>query len=88
MIKVVSKHCQGQKVTPKCNHLNNGNIFLLFKALLVYDDVIENEEAKDEVNSILSDTNWELPVEELRPVRNQFCELVGVQPPVLLKKPL
>ena len=60
----------------------------LFEALLMYDNVIESEEKKDEINNILSDTNWELPVEELRPVRNQFCELVGVQPPVLLKKPL
>ena len=48
----------------------------------------DSEEKKDEINNILSDTNWELPVEELRPVRNQFCELVGVQPPVLLKKAL
>ena len=59
----------------------------LFEALLVYDNVISDDEKKDEINNILSDTNWELPVEELRPKRNQFCELVGVPPPVLLKKP-
>ena len=59
----------------------------LFETLLVY-DVIEDEEIKDQVDGILSDTNWDLPVEELRPIRNRFCDLVGVQAPALIKKPL
>ena len=60
----------------------------LFETLLMYDNVIEDEDVKDQVNGILSDTNWDLPVEELRPIRNQFCDLVGVQAPALIKKPL
>ena len=59
----------------------------LFETLLVY-DVIEDEEIKDQVDGILSDTNWDLPVEELRPIRNRFCDLVGVQVLALTKKPL
>merc|ERR1711902_273880 len=43
----------------------------LFETLLMYDNVIEDEDVKDQVNGILSDTNWDLPVEELRPIRNQ-----------------
>lgn len=60
----------------------------LFETLLMYDTVITDDEKRDEINNILSDTNWDLPVEELRPIRNKFCELVGVQPPALIKKPL
>ena len=60
----------------------------LFESLLLYDNVIEDEDIKDQVNGILSDTNWDLPVEELRPIRNRFCDLVGVQAPALIKKPL
>ena len=41
-----------------------------------------------QVNTILSDTNWDLNVEDLRPIRNRFCELVGVQPPAIIKKPV
>ena len=60
----------------------------MFETLLVYDSVITDETKKDEINNILSDTNWDLSVEELRPIRNQLCELAGVQPPALIKKPL
>lgn len=60
----------------------------LFESLLMYDGVIPDEEKKEEINNILSDTNWDLPVEQLRPIRNRFCELAGVQPPALIKKPL
>lgn len=60
----------------------------LFESLLMYDNVITDEEKKEEINNILSDTNWDLPVEQLRPIRNRFCELAGVQPPALIKKPL
>ena len=60
----------------------------LFETLIMYDEVIEDEENKEEVNAILSDTNWDKSVEEIRPIRNRLCELCGVQPPALIKKPL
>jgi hypothetical protein len=41
-----------------------------------------------QVNTILSDTNWDSNVDELRPIRNRLCELVGVQPPAVIKKPV
>ncbi|XP_028674483.2 tubulin-specific chaperone D [Erpetoichthys calabaricus] len=54
----------------------------LYETLLMYDDVIEPE-VIDEVMTILSDTNWEAELPEVREQRNQLCELLGVQKPVL-----
>ena len=60
----------------------------LFETLIMYDEVIEDEDNKEEVNAILSDTNWDKSVEEIRPIRNRLCELCGVQAPALIKKQL
>jgi hypothetical protein len=60
----------------------------IFETLLIFDDIIQDEETTEQVNGILSDTNWDSQLEEIRPIRNRFCELVGVQPPALIKKPL
>ena len=35
---------------------------------------------------LLSDTRWDQPVEELRPVRNRICELAGVPAPAMASK--
>ncbi|XP_050312705.1 tubulin-specific chaperone D [Anthonomus grandis grandis] len=40
----------------------------------------------DEIMQILSDTNWECAVEEVRPVRNKLCQLMGVRVPTQVKK--
>ena len=51
------------------------------------DKDIVPEENLEEVNSVLSDTNWDAPnVEELRPVRNRLCELMGIPAPAVVKK--
>ncbi|KAJ8938560.1 hypothetical protein NQ314_011450 [Rhamnusium bicolor] len=59
----------------------------LYESLLVNGD---NSNIKsdnlDEVMHILSSTNWEDPVEVIRPVRNQLCQLMGIRVPVLGKK--
>ena len=71
----------------------------LFEALLTYSNIIspqdgfndedEIEERIDTINSILSDTTWDTtPVEQLRPLRNKLCDLLGVPAPALVKKPL
>ena len=60
-----------------------------FEAILTYSDrEIVPEENLDEVNTILSDTNWDLTVEELRPIRNNMCNLIGIPPPAIIKKPV
>ncbi len=59
----------------------------LFEALLTYSDKeIVPEGNLDEINSILSDTNWDGQIEELRPVRNKLCDLMGVPAPTVVKK--
>lgn len=35
---------------------------------------------------IISDTNWERPVDEVREIRNGLCQLMGVRIPTLVKK--
>ncbi len=60
----------------------------LFEALLTYSDrEIVPEESADEVNTLLGETKWEqMGVEELRPVRNRLCELMGVPAPAVIRK--
>jgi len=59
----------------------------LFEALLTYSDKeIVPEENKAEIDKILADTNWDESVENLRPVRNNLCELMKVPAPAIIKK--
>ena len=73
----------------------------LFEALLTYPNILspngncddatvtedEIEEKLDAINSILSDTTWDTtPVEDLRPLRNKLCDMMGVPAPALVKK--
>lgn len=59
----------------------------LFEALLTYSDKeIIPEENLDEVNTILSDTDWDQSLETLRPIRNNLCELMNVPAPTIIKK--
>ncbi|XP_050391441.1 tubulin-specific chaperone D [Patella vulgata] len=54
----------------------------LYEALLMYDDVI-SDEIIEEVQTTLCDTDWDLPVDQLRPIRNNLCDLMGVNIPVI-----
>ena len=61
-----------------------GHLFLLQCPSLDEDD-----EKLEKVNSILSDTAWDVSsVETLRPIRNSLCELLGIPPPAVVKKPV
>ena len=40
----------------------------------------------DAVMEILTESQWDDSVDNLRPIRNKFCELVGVPAPAVLKK--
>ena len=73
----------------------------LFEGLLTYPNILsqkasgevlreeEIEEKLETINEILSDTTWDTtPVEQLRPLRNQLCDLLGVPAPALVKKPV
>ncbi|KAL5018126.1 hypothetical protein ScPMuIL_003848 [Solemya velum] len=56
----------------------------LYETLVTYDDLCP-EETLEEVMTILSETSWDDPVEEVRPIRNKICDLMNVKRPVQTK---
>nr|XP_023027464.1 tubulin-specific chaperone D [Leptinotarsa decemlineata] len=59
----------------------------LYESLLVNGESSNiSSENIDDVMNLLSGTDWEKPVEDVRPVRNQLCNLMGVKVPVTVKK--
>ncbi|CAH1996514.1 unnamed protein product [Acanthoscelides obtectus] len=59
----------------------------LYESLLVNGDSSNIDPEKlDQAMNVLSSTNWEEPVEQIRPIRNQLCQLMGVKVPTPVKK--
>jgi len=58
----------------------------LYTALITYDDVTKDDDDDDEVLTILSETEWDSNVEELRDIRNRLCSLLKVPVPKLKRK--
>ncbi|EDW03869.1 tubulin-specific chaperone D [Drosophila grimshawi] len=55
----------------------------LYEALALHGDVTDiPEENIDDILALLSETDWTLPLVEIRPVRNKLCHLMGIKPPV------
>ncbi|PFX29522.1 tubulin-specific chaperone D-like isoform X1 [Stylophora pistillata] len=54
----------------------------LYSAVLTYDDIIPAENF-DEVLAILTETSWDVKIEELRVIRNRLCDIIGIPHPVL-----
>ncbi|EDX03409.1 tubulin-specific chaperone D [Drosophila simulans] len=55
----------------------------LYEALALHGDVTEvPEENMDEILTLLSETDWTQPLVEVRPLRNQLCQLMNIKPPV------
>lgn len=51
--------------------------------MLIYGDTTDvPEDNLDEISNILMDTDWAQPLNEVRPIRNQLCDLLGVKAPV------
>ncbi|KAI5644466.1 hypothetical protein NE865_03573 [Phthorimaea operculella] len=60
----------------------------LYEALTLYgDECSVPQQRLDQVMSILADTDWERDVSELRPIRNELCDLMDIKRPVLKQKP-
>ncbi|XP_041720119.2 tubulin-specific chaperone D [Coregonus clupeaformis] len=57
----------------------------VYEMLLTYDDVIDPD-VMDDVMTSLSDTNWEENIATVRTHRNQLCDWLGVQKPLLVSK--
>ncbi|KAH8412266.1 hypothetical protein KR009_000944 [Drosophila setifemur] len=55
----------------------------LYEALALHGDVTEvPEDNMDEILTLLSETDWTMPLVEVRPLRNHLCLLMGIKPPV------
>ncbi|KAM3967151.1 tubulin folding cofactor D [Aphomia sociella] len=60
----------------------------LYEALTLYgDDCGLPSENIDQVMTILADTDWEKDVADLRPIRNELCDLMDIKRPVMKQKP-
>ncbi|XP_056143333.1 tubulin-specific chaperone D isoform X2 [Lampris incognitus] len=57
----------------------------MYEMLLIYDDVVDPE-VLDDALTLLSDTNWESGVAEIRPHRNQLCDWFAVPRPEVVAK--
>ncbi|XP_013138702.1 PREDICTED: tubulin-specific chaperone D [Papilio polytes] len=59
----------------------------LYEALTLYGDTCTAPQHNlDQVMSILAETDWERDVAELRPIRNDICDLMDIKRPVLKQK--
>ncbi|KAJ8964287.1 hypothetical protein NQ317_014583 [Molorchus minor] len=59
----------------------------LYESLLVNGDSSNiKPENLDDVMQVLSNTNWEDTVEQVKPIRNELCKLMGTRIPVPMKK--
>ncbi|XP_013165027.1 PREDICTED: tubulin-specific chaperone D [Papilio xuthus] len=59
----------------------------LYEALTLYGDTCTAAQHNlDQVMTILAETDWERDVAELRPIRNDICDLMDIKRPVLKQK--
>lgn len=66
-------------------HVRKSTAIKLYEALIIHGDSCESvpEENLETILEILSDTDWGQPLTEVRPIRNNLCELLGIKPPVV-----
>ncbi|XP_064213928.1 tubulin-specific chaperone D isoform X2 [Tribolium castaneum] len=88
-VQVKSEACQSAVVQLSiflCHrqaYVRKSTASILYESLLVYgDSAVFNTENLDEVMQILSNTNWDDPVDVVKPARNEMCKLMGVRVPV------
>ncbi|XP_063533150.1 tubulin-specific chaperone D [Cydia strobilella] len=59
----------------------------LYEALTLYgDESSVPDDNIEKVMTILEQTDWEKDVTELRPIRNELCDLMGIKRPVMKQK--
>ncbi|XP_006812079.1 tubulin-specific chaperone D-like [Saccoglossus kowalevskii] len=54
----------------------------LYESLLTYDEIVDPEKL-DDVLTILSETQWDEPVRDIRPIRNNLCDLMEIKKPII-----
>ncbi|XP_063705548.1 tubulin-specific chaperone D [Culicoides brevitarsis] len=70
-------------------HVRKSTAIKLYEALVIHGDTCESipEENLEAILEILSDTDWGQPLTEVRPIRNNLCELLNIKPPVAATAP-
>ncbi|KAG5683911.1 hypothetical protein PVAND_013169 [Polypedilum vanderplanki] len=64
-------------------HIRKSAALKLYEAMLLYGDTTDvPEENLEELLNTLMDTDWTLPLNEIRPIRNHVCDLLNVKAPV------
>lgn len=64
-------------------HIRKSAALKFYEAMLLYGDTTElPEENLEEASNLLMEFDWTGPLNDVRPVRNQLCEILGVKPPV------
>lgn len=57
----------------------------LYESLVTYEDVVPAE-VLDDVMTLLSETLWDNDLNEIRPIRNNLCDMIGILRPVIKTK--
>lgn len=71
----------------KYKYLRKATATRIYEALTLYgEDMDISEEDLANLLMELNATDWEKPVEDLRPIRNHLCELMKVPAPTLQTK--
>jgi tubulin-specific chaperone D len=56
----------------------------LFESLINYaDEMFDSEQDYEECVNLLTETNWDQPIDSLRPIRNKICDLTKTPMPVM-----
>uniref|UniRef100_A0A336LLZ4 Tubulin-specific chaperone D n=1 Tax=Culicoides sonorensis TaxID=179676 RepID=A0A336LLZ4_CULSO len=65
-------------------HVRKCTAIKLYEALVIHGDTCESiaEDNLDTILEILSETDWGQPLNEVRPIRNKLCDLLGIKPPI------
>lgn len=68
-------------------HIRKSAALKFYEAMLLYGDTTDvPEDNLEEISNLLMDFDWTQSLNEVRPVRNQLCELLGVKAPVAAQK--
>lgn len=66
-------------------HVRKTTATKFYEALLIYGDTCGlSDENVEEIMNILIETDWGMPMIEVRPIRNKLCTLMGIKAPVTM----
>lgn len=68
-------------------HVRKSTATKMYESLALHSECTNiPEENLEDILNLLSESDWGLPLPEVRPIRNQVCELMGIKAPVTVLK--